>query len=343
MYAGNVKRSITIDDGGDDVFSDEIKTTALIEEIEAAEYAAKQARIEQQIAASHPTVWQKVGAKMASRGKKMKVAMKQKMTEMAMAAPDDPRVEKVRIGKRLRNVALVITARAKTTFLKKRSGKPKNVDVINLESESEPTQGAKTVFLRLRDKVNSLAPEGVSRKQLIEYCMIGALIVIAGEIWAWNLTHPLSFAPPVEKVPVTGNVEAENEETREVETQKTEAAETAHDEEQAEKNESGSDEGSDYAPANQYYYNYRQAANSGGGAGEQTATPAANESARRDSKRASGQAKIATPDTENIDSGWDDHYADNWPSYDEEQEEQEEPTTEPEKSDEDGTSEEQSN
>ena len=101
MNTGNVKRSIQIEEVKDDIFSDDIKTTALIEEIEAAEAAAKRAKIEKQIENSQPTKTQRIGKSIAEKSNILKDLFKNKLADLKTKQPKDPRVKKTSLKSKI--------------------------------------------------------------------------------------------------------------------------------------------------------------------------------------------------------------------------------------------------
>lgn len=265
---GNVKRSIQIEEVKDDVFSDDIKTTAIIEEIEAAEAAARKAKIEKQIENSQPSKAKLATEKIKSKFGKVKQSLSNKRKDIKTKTPKDPRVKKVSLKAR-------ISAAAK--------------------------------------KINKLAPQGISKKTIVEACMAGALIVVGVEIWAWNFSHPLfsNHTNETVEVPVTGNVGSANDAmdddspfatepaTSTTEQAKDTSAENVKSEEKAT---------STNISTNNYTYTQRR-------------TSTSSTSKQTSNSTATSQKSTINYGT-TTDDNWNDSYDSNWPTYDEPAEQQ---------------------
>ena len=273
MSMGNVKHSIQIEEIKDDIFSDDIKTTALIEEIEAAELVAKRAKIERQIENSQPNRMQVLGKKLVNKATDTKENIIKAFADLKMKQPKDPRVKKVSIRQRLEDI--------------------------------------------LR-KINSLAPNGVSRKTLIEACLVGALAVAATEIWAWNLSHPLFKSKSGEniEVPIAGDIIDSNEEEEDSPILNTDETAVEQKEEKSDSNNTSTGE-----------TNIRNYTTS-----RQNSTTSTRQKATNNSKAKTTTTTTTTPKNTatTIDGEWNDNYNSGWPTY----EESEAPTPENNNSDE---------
>ncbi|MBQ9019965.1 hypothetical protein IJ096_01430 [Candidatus Saccharibacteria bacterium] len=236
MNNGFVKRKIEVENFDEDIFSDEIRTGAIIEEIEAAETAARQAKIEKEIEAGQPSVVQRLKMKAFHRGNKIKEQVRNAKEDLTTKVPEDPRVERTTLRDRItdggawisrlnNNVKDVLDKQKEARRLEKkeieetrreekviekaeREKKEKSVKperpIIDPAKAVRKKRGFKGMIKHGFDKINSLVPEGVAMKTVVESAIVAALIVIAGEIWAWNLSHPLFQGQSVENVPVTG-------------------------------------------------------------------------------------------------------------------------------------------
>ena len=280
---GNVKRSIEIKDLSEDVFSDEIKTAALIEEIEAAEKSARLASIEKQIDASQQGKIQNLGREIARKARQKKHALSEKLAEMRTKTPKDPRVKKHTL---------------KNSVKKLKTGTKKL-------AASAKSQGG--VLKRLAQRINALAPEGIANKTVVEICVAGALIVAGAEIWAWNLTHPLFERKDAEVVvPITGKPAADNLDDDSPmlgESQENKSESTPETTENNTENTGGTSTGN---------YTVRNT-----GSVSSTSTTTTNTS----KKTTTSTSKTTTStknNSVNVDNAWNDSADSNWPTYDDE-------------------------
>lgn len=286
MNKGNVKRFIEIEEIRDDIFSDEIKTTALIEEIEAAEAAARQANIDKQIESSQPTKLQKLQGKLSEKVAELKTGVSERVAELKEKKPVDPRVEKVSLKKKL-------------TKKVERAERAKKAPKIKIKPVKQPR------LAELASRINALAPQGVAKKSVVELSIVAALVVTGVEIWAWDLSHPLFSNGETEiSVPVTGKVE--NGETDDDSPFADVEAASEKAEEKAENDGSGNSE-------NTGATNTSTSGSRTYSAGAQSQTKTASNTTKTTTKSYSGAVSGSTY----VDGSWNDNYDSDWPTYEE--------------------------
>ena len=277
MSMGNVKHSIQIEEIKDDIFSDDIKTSALIEEIEAAEVAARQANIEKQIENSQPSWFEKASEKIKHEISGKKEAFNNKIADLKTEKPKDPRVKKVSLGKKVTSLGLVVN---------------------NLRPAK-----AKKGKISLAGRANALVPGGISKKTVVELSVTGALIVAGAEVWVWNLAHPVvtpTDNSPAIEVPVTGDVSTDGD------SPFAENVEVNSDASQEDEKPATEETGTNTYTTRSV--NYRQSVSG------TTDTNTTNEKKPADSTAGKKPAAAVQPEGAAVDGSWDDSYDSNWPT-----------------------------
>lgn len=314
---GDVKRKILINDYDEDVFSDDIKTNAIIEEIEEAEFAARQVQIDRQIDASQPTLLQKIWANISEKRHNIKKTAAETIAHLRTKRPDDPRVEKrsllkqadmasKKMATKLRRPRIIINHSNQVVV--KNTHAPK----LHFWRDSRPK-------LPLTAKMQNVE---VSRKSVVQLCITSVLIVVAAELWAWNFIHPLYRGQNVDKIPVTGSADTSGMVIDDGETANA-PEKPSQTETESSKNETASEiEQQDSEPAAitepNAANNYRYYGGANSAAPQQTSanTSKRSTSAANNTKRPATSTK--QNNTVNIDSNWNDKYAENWPPVDQE-------------------------